>query len=46
MFRSKPVHDWSSHAADSMRYLCVGLQELSDKQTAPQKVADNEYRIL
>ena len=46
MFRSKPVHDWSSHACDAMRYLAVGLQELNTRQTAPQSVADNEYRIL
>ena len=46
MFRSKPVHDWSSHACDSMRYLAVGLQELNTRQTAPQSVADNSYRII
>jgi hypothetical protein len=46
MFRSKPVHDWSSHACDAMRYLAVGLQELNTRQSAPQSVADNEYRIL
>lgn len=22
-----PLHDWSSHAADAMRYMCVALQE-------------------
>jgi len=46
MFRSKPVHDWSSHACDAMRYLCVGLQEINTRQTAPQNVADNNYRII
>jgi len=46
MFRSKPVHDWSSHACDAMRYLAVGLQELNTRQTAPQSVADNNYRII
>ena len=46
MFRSKPVHDWSSHACDAMRYLAVGLQELNTRQTAPQSVADNDYRII
>ena len=46
MFRSKPVHDWSSHACDSMRYLAVGLQELNTRQSAPQVVADNSYRII
>lgn len=25
-FRSKPLHDWSSHAADSFRYLAMGLR--------------------
>ena len=46
MFRTKPVHDWSSHACDAMRYLCVGITELNTRQTAPQNVADNEYSIL
>ena len=46
MFRSKPNHDWSSHACDSMRYLSVGLQELNTRQSAPQSVADNSYRII
>ena len=46
MFRSKPVHDWSSHACDAMRYLAVGFQEINTRQTAPQSVADNDYRII
>jgi len=46
MFRSKPVHDWSSHACDAMRYLSVGLQEIKTGQTAPQDIADNSYRII
>ena len=46
MFRSKPVHDWSSHACDAMRYLAVGLQEINTRQSAPQSVADNDYRIM
>jgi hypothetical protein len=29
-----------------MRYLAVGLQEINTRQTAPQSVADNNYRIL
>lgn len=24
-FKASPLHDWTSHAADAMRYLCVGL---------------------
>ena len=46
MFRSKPVHDWSSHACDAMRYLSVGLREIKTGQTAPQDVADNSYQII
>lgn len=26
VFRSKPLHDWSSHAADAFRYLAMGLK--------------------
>jgi len=25
-FRTKPEHDWSSHSADSVRYLCMGYR--------------------
>ena len=46
MYRSKPVHDWSSHACDALRYMSIGLTEISNRQTAPQVVADNSYRIL
>lgn len=27
LFRDKPVHDWSSHPADAMRYMSVGWQD-------------------
>jgi len=26
-FRARPLHDWSSHAADAFRYLAMGLRE-------------------
>jgi hypothetical protein len=29
--RSRPLHDWSSHAADSFRYLAMGLREAPAK---------------
>ena len=32
MFRSYPAHDWSSHAADSLRYLAVGHRITVAKQ--------------
>jgi phage terminase large subunit len=25
--KNRPVHDWTSHAADAFRYLCVGLDK-------------------
>ena len=46
MFRSKPVHDWSSHACDALRYMSIGLTEISNRQTAPQVVADIIFGIL
>ena len=45
-FNAKPVHDWSSHAADSMRTLAVGLQELKNEEQIPQQFADNNYNPL
>lgn len=29
VFSDKPLHDWSSHSADSLRYLCVGLSRIA-----------------
>jgi phage terminase large subunit len=29
--RSRPLHDWASHAADSFRYLAMGLRETPTK---------------
>jgi hypothetical protein len=45
-FRSTPVHDWSSHAADAFRYLAVGIKETQTWQRAPQKIADSAYNPL
>lgn len=30
-FKNHPEHDWSSHAADAMRYLALGLDHVSNK---------------
>lgn len=37
VFSNRPMHDWSSHAADAFRYLCVSLQEDSKADAAPIK---------
>ena len=42
-FRTTPVHDWSSHAADAFRYLAVGLREQRGYDRAPQRIAVQDY---
>ena len=37
-FKTHPVHDWSSHAADAYRYLAIGHK---DKQTRPNRLKEN-----
>ena len=33
-YKGNPLHDWSSHFADSMRYLCVSLPKTQDGLSA------------
>ena len=43
-FRNTPVHDWSSHAADSWRYCAVGLRKNRGMgNRPPQQKALNNY---
>ncbi len=43
-FRNTPVHDWSSHAADSWRYCAVGLRKNRGMgHKPPQQKALNNY---
>ena len=43
-FRDNPVHDWSSHAADSFRYMAVGMEQMSASDGRPlQRQADMNY---
>lgn len=30
VYKHVPLHDWSSHACDSLRYLCIGLPKTKD----------------
>lgn len=32
-FRERPLHDWTSHAADAMRYLALGMSRVTQQQT-------------
>ena len=46
-FRTTPVHDWSSHAADAFRYLAVGIKDTKMQyQKPPQAIADSRYNPL
>lgn len=42
-FRSKPLHDWTSHPADAFRYLAIGLKgaEKRLKPRHPQRTRTN-----
>ena len=46
VYSGKPVHSWSSHAADAMRTLAVGLQEQKITNQNRQRQADTNYQIL
>ncbi len=36
-FRQRPLHDWTSHAADAMRYLAMGLTDDASDWSTPLK---------
>lgn len=42
IYKSQPLHDWSSHFADCMRYLCVSLPKTRDG-LSPEAL-DKRYR--
>jgi hypothetical protein len=35
VYKSRPVHDWSSHAADMMRYLAIAIKLYVDSKGGP-----------
>jgi len=41
VYKSNPLHDWSSHWADAMRYLCISLSKTKDGLT-PEEL-DKRY---
>ena len=42
-FRLQPVHDWSSHSADSFRYMAIGIREMRNNGAPTQRFADMDY---
>lgn len=45
MFHNKPTHDWSSHAADAMRYLAMSINDYENKSKIQQTIAVSDYKI-
>jgi len=45
-YKIKPVHDWSSHAADAIRTLATGLNEVSYRNENRQLVAEANYKLI
>ena len=41
VYKTNPLHDWSSHWADAMRYLCVGLPKITN--TNDPKALEQRY---
>jgi hypothetical protein len=46
VFRDKPMHDWSSHAADAFRYLAWGLRNKPLHESPRQQKAVNDYNVF
>jgi len=46
VFKTKPVHDWSSHYADSMRVLATGFQEQKHSQLFSQTTALSDCKLI
>ena len=46
IFSTKPVRDWSSHYADSFRYLATGFQEQKITNMNRQTTAISEVKLI
>ncbi len=42
-FGARPLHDWSSHAADAFRYLAMGLREAKEERLPRLRYDDRPY---
>ena len=46
-FKDRPLHDWTSHPADAMRYLALGIRDRQTKNMANlPRQAESEYAIF
>ena len=46
IFKTKPVHDWSSHFADSAMILATGFQEQRLTNMNRQRTAISEVKLI
>jgi len=46
VYKIKPVHDWSSHAADALRTLATGLKETKIGQSTRPQQHETNYKVL
>jgi hypothetical protein len=44
VFKDTPMHDWSSHFADSVRVLAWNIAQMKKQNTAPQEKAEDNYQ--
>lgn len=44
VYGNKPIHDWSSHLSDAMRYLAMGLNLLEESNSDNEKALQNYFR--
>ncbi len=42
-YKERPLHDWTSHMADALRYLCITLPKTRDGHSTPEEL-DSRYR--
>lgn len=46
LFKDRPLHDWSSHGADAMRYMAWHYRKRKDSRKRNQDVAIDEYAYI
>ena len=46
VYKDRPLHDWTSHAADAFRYLALGTRDMNINKQALPEFAEGEYGVL
>ncbi len=44
-FKERPLHDWTSHAADAFRYLAMAYRELTPRAPEKPKPQELQYHV-